>query len=206
MISNWNKLSPALFEKLCASVLKNAGFVNIQWYGAVGSDKGRDIIAEKIDSPVPGVERRETWMIQCKRYIQKSLTKAELKNLLDAALEHSIDNVLVIVTSAISANLRDWVKGVEKLYPFKTFIWEEVDFREQVLEHKSDLIDLIPELMEGRDPIWMYPRDNREVRFGSNEFGEVEIVIINTDSVDDAQRKASEFLKYIATNGFDWWH
>ncbi|MDD2272052.1 MAG: restriction endonuclease [Desulfuromonadaceae bacterium] len=205
MITDWKKLSPALFEKLCAAVLGKIGFVNIQWFGEAGSDKGRDIIAERTDCPVPGVERRERWMIQCKRYTQTKLSKSELKELLDSALEHTIDSLLIIVTTSVSANLRDWFSSASENYPFKTYIWEEIDFRKQVIKQKSELLETIPELSAGRDPLWLYQRDNIEIHLGCNEFEGVEIVVFNAEDIDEAKARASEFIRYLQANGFEWW-
>lgn len=205
MIDNWNTISPALFEKICVSVLKNIGFSNIQWYGESGNDKGRDIIAEKLDSPVPGINRSESWMIQCKRYTKKSLSKSELKDLLDSALEHKIDSLLIIITSSVSANLRDWLSQVILNYPFKAYIWEDLDFRREIVKNKQNLLEEIPEISAGKEPIWLYQRENYKIHLGCNEFTEIEIVITNTDNLKDAHEQAYEFLKHIQKNGFEWW-
>lgn len=206
MITDWKQVSPALFEKLCAAVLQKTGFTNIKWYGEAGSDKGRDIIAERLDTPVPGIQRHEGWMVQCKRYTKSSLSKSELKELLDAALEHKIDSLLIIVTSTVSANLRDWLTTASETYPFKAYIWEELDFRRQVNAHKLELLESIPELAGGKEPLWMYPRNHNEIRLACNEFDEVEIVVNNVDNVEAAKAKATEFLKHLQANGFEWWH
>jgi len=205
MIDDWNKISPVLFEKICASVLKNVGFTNIQWYGETGNDKGRDIIAEKLDSPVPGISRSEHWMIQCKRYTKKSFSKSELKDLLDSALEHSIDSLLIIITSTVSANLRDWMTNAILKYPFKAYIWEDLDFRREIINNKQNLLDEIPEISEGKEPIWMYQRSHSQIHLGCNEFEEIEIVVQNTDNPEKAKEQAFEFLKHIQKNGFEWW-
>lgn len=205
MITDWQKIPPPIFEKLCAAVLSQSGFVNIQWFGQTGSDKGRDIIAEKFDRPVPGVERRQRWMVQCKRYTKAALSKGELKDLLDAALEHSIDCVLIIVTAAVSANLRDWLKSAAQKYPFDALIWEEIDFRRQVNAMRPELLEAIPELMEGREPIWLYPLNSSVVELGCNEFDDVTLRVVNVDSPEEAKLKAAEFLRYLKENGFEWW-
>lgn len=205
MFTDWNELSPALFEKLCAAVLSSNGYKNVQWFGESGSDKGRDIIAEKTDTPVPGIERTEKWLIQCKRYTAKKFTKVHLKDLLDTALEHDVDNVLVIVTASISANVRDWLKAAIEKYPFGAFIWEELDFRREVLKHKSQLIEDIPELTSGREPIWIYPMSSNEMHFRCNEIEEVELRVVNVSNLEEAKAKATEFLNYLKSNGFEWW-
>ncbi|AXV83626.1 hypothetical protein GO998_19765 (plasmid) [Ralstonia syzygii] len=206
MITDWKNISPVLFEKLCAAVLQKTGFTNIQWYGEAGNDKGRDIIAERRDTPVPGVQRCERWMIQCKRYTKSSPGKSEIKELLDSALEHNIDALLIITTSTFSANLRDWLHVVSESYPFKSYIWEELDFRQQVNNHKLDLLDAIPELAGGKEPLWMYQIRQNEIRIGCNEFDEVEILVVNVDNIEQAKAKATEFLKHLRANGFEWWN
>lgn len=205
MITDWRNITPPVFEKLCAAVLGKCGFTNIQWFGETGNDKGRDIIAEKIDVPVPGVERRQRWLIQCKRYLKASLSKGELKELLDAALEHSVDSVLIIVTASVSANLRDWLSSACQKYPFDAYIWEELDFRRQVNALRSELLDAIPELTEGRQPLWMYPMNQNEIELGCNEFEEVKLVVWNVYTPEEAKAKAAEFLRYVHQNGFEWW-
>lgn len=202
---DWKTIAPAVFEKLCAAVLANVGYKNIQWYGEAGSDKGRDILAERIDSPVPGVERREKWMIQCKRYTQSTLSKKEVKDLMDAALEHEIDGLLIIVTSKVSANLRDWLSAAQEKYPFRAFIWEEIDFRRQVRAHAAELLDLIPELTSDRDPLWLYEVTQQDISLGCNNFDDVEILVRNVKTLDEAKAKASEFLKHLQKNGYEWW-
>lgn len=205
MITDWRQVSPALFEKLCAAVLQKTGFTNIRWYGEAGSDKGRDIIAERLDTPVPGIQRNERWMVQCKRYTKSSLTKSELKELLDSALEHKIDSLLIIVTSTVSANLRDWLTSTSETYPFNAYIWEELDFRRQVNAHKLELLESIPELSSGKEPLWMYPMSHNEVFLSCNEFDEVQIRISNVNNIEEAKAKATEFLKHLQANGFEWW-
>ncbi len=205
MITDWQNISPPVFEKLCAAVLAKSGFVNVQWFGEAGSDKGRDIIAERVDAPVPGVERRERWLVQCKRYVTKSIGKGELKALLDSAMEHSIDAVLVIVTASVSANLRDWLARAAKNYPFRAFIWEELDFRRQVNAIRPELLESIPELTAGKEPVWMYPVSTGEIHLGCNEFGAVSLVVCNVNTLEEAKVKAAEFLRYVHANGFEWW-
>ena len=147
-------------------------------------------------------------MIQCKRYTKSAPSKSEIKELLDAALEHKIDSHLIIITSKVSANLRDWLVTASETYPFKTYIWEELDFRRQVLAHKIELLESIPELAGGKEPLWMYPIKHNEIRLACNEFEDVEILVINVDNVDnveEAKTKATEFLKHLQANGFEWW-
>lgn len=205
MTTNWKKVSPAVFEKLCAALLRYSNFKNIQWYGEAGSDKGRDILAEKVDRPLRGIERRERWLIQCKRYTARRISKGDLKDLFDAALEHDVHNVLVILAGKASANVRDWIKAAEKRYPFGLFLWEEADVSRELYKNRVRLLNDVPEIHAGQEPVAMYPMSPRTINFGSNEFEEVEIHVMNVDDVKEAELRATEFLTYVRENGFDWW-
>jgi hypothetical protein len=63
----WSQISPDEFEKLCAELLELSGFGNIEWFGKGGGDKGRDLIASRIEERLPGIRRETKWLVQCKR-------------------------------------------------------------------------------------------------------------------------------------------
>lgn len=201
---NWKSLTPSQFEKLCNVVLGETGFTNLKWYGESGGDKGRDILADRKDCPVPGITRTERWMIQCKRYLSKKLTKSDLKDLMDCALEHEIDNLLLITTYTLSANLRDWLERAKHNYPFKTHVWEEMAFRKEVKKNRLLIAQLLPELNIGLEPLLMYSIDMSEVHLGCNEFDEVDIRVTNVNSIREAKAKAKEFIEYLQANGAEW--
>src|SRR5690349_1564081 len=98
---DWSSLSPLEFEQFCAELLGLNGFENIEWYGKGGGDKGRDIVATKSDAPLPGVRRSRSWVVQCRRYTKKTLSKGVLADLFAAAREHKPDVVLLIMTSTL---------------------------------------------------------------------------------------------------------
>ena len=63
----------------------------------------------------------------------------------------------------------------------------------------------VPEIHAGQEPVAMYQMRPRTINFGSNEFEEVEIHVMNVDDVKKAELKTTEFLAYVRKNGFDWW-
>src|SRR6266700_1912434 len=76
MIPDWSQLTPAEFEQVCYRLLEAAGFKNLRWYGKAGGDKGRDIVGEKTEHPLPGTERLSHWVVQCKRYLKGQTSKS----------------------------------------------------------------------------------------------------------------------------------
>ena len=56
---DWKRVSAEEFEKLCTELLELNGFENIQWYGSGGGDKGRDIVATKIEERVSTAHWKE---------------------------------------------------------------------------------------------------------------------------------------------------
>src|ERR1051325_11451915 len=79
---SWSQLKPKEFEQLCCLILEANDFTDIQWFGESGNDKGRDILAMKIESPLSSVRRAAKWIIQCKRYVSKPPKKDDIASFL----------------------------------------------------------------------------------------------------------------------------
>ncbi len=133
---NWNDLRPEEFEKFCFHILELNEFTNIQWHGKYGMDKGRDLTASRIDSPLPSIEKHSSWVIQCKRYISKAPVKDQIASFLNSAREFKPDNVLLIITNTLSSNVKDWLNSVKQEYQFNIYLWEEEDVITQIVRHK----------------------------------------------------------------------
>ena len=144
---NWEKISPTEFEELCYELMALLGFKNIKWYGKGGSDKGRDLTADKIEEPISGIQKESNWIIQCKRYTKAAITKSEIESFLCAAREHAPDSVLLILTNTLSSNVKDWFDVVRKDYSFEIYIWEEKDLQREIARHRNSLqtkVEVIP--------------------------------------------------------------
>jgi hypothetical protein len=197
---NWNKITPTDFEELCCELLLANGFSNIQWYGIVGSDKGRDIVCTKAETTLPGALNINTWVVQCKRLITSRLTKDDMMKWLAACEEHKPDNVLLILTRVLSANLKDWLKGIAHKYSFNIHLWEENILRHQFYTHKDKIRKNFPKIVKTGKKVLFYKRERGEMHLGCNELEEVEIVLVNVKNYKEAIEKAWEFVDFIKAN------
>ena len=136
---NWQKVDPTEFEQLCAELLEFNGFSNVKWCGRSSGDKGRDIAATKLDEPLPGSQRQQNCVVQCKRYLSRPPNKNEIVSFLISAKEHSPDCALPITTATLTPDVKDWSLKVGLQYPFQVFIWEKLDLEREVAKHRSKL-------------------------------------------------------------------
>jgi hypothetical protein len=196
----WSKLSPTEFERLCYLLLEVNDFTGLSWYGKSGADKGRDILATKSIEPLAGVKRHETWVIQCKRYIDKQPTKNELGAFLQSCREHKPSSVLLIFTLTLRASLKDWLKAVQDEYNFSIYLWEEEDLRRELDLHRSRIREKFPQLYETGNTIVFYRSVPNEVRIMCSEFLEVDFVAWNVSNYKEAREKVIEFIEFIKEN------
>lgn len=205
MDMDWNKLTPAEFEQLCGMILEANNFTDIQWFGASGNDKGRDILAKKLETPLSGIQIQATWVIQSKRYLTRPPAKSELNDFLNAAREHKPDKVLIAITNTLSSNTKDWLESIRNDYRFQIYLWEERDLLREVHNHKGQISERFPGIYRAGEPVYMYQRHPYEFRFSCNEFEEIEILIFNKLNIEEAKQEAIAFLNYIRQNGIEWW-
>jgi len=109
---DWNKITDKEFEKLCYDILARSGFVNIQWLGRTGKDRGRDLIAQKVQTDL-GQTWMETWLIQCKRYVSRPPSPSDLNDTLAWADAHKPDVLLIMVTNTLTADTHDWLEKMK---------------------------------------------------------------------------------------------
>jgi HJR/Mrr/RecB family endonuclease len=153
---NWTRVNPSEFEKFCAEILELNGFENLQWYGKGGADKARDIVATKMEAPLPGIRRTRTWVVQCKRYVRAKIGKQDINEFLIAAREHDPDAVLLIVTTTLTSGVRDWIEAVRKDYKFEIFTWEERDIEREFQRHGKKLSVKPPIIPQKEQPVLFY--------------------------------------------------
>jgi hypothetical protein len=207
----WPQLKPKEFEQLCGLILEANEFTDIQWFGESGNDKGRDILAKKLDSPLSSVQRNTKWIIQCKRYLSKPPKKDDIASFLISAREHRPDNVLIAVTNTLSSNTKDWLESIRQDYPFQIYLWEERDLLREIYKHKRYIAERFPQIYGKSDPIFLYHLIGNEVRFACDEFDEVSIVVMNhretaKGDIDKARETVAEFIQFLKQNDieFDW--
>jgi restriction endonuclease Mrr len=205
---DWSLLSPEEFERLCADLLELNGFENVDWYGKGGGDKGRDLTAIRYESPLPSVRKAVKWIVQCKRYIKKTLGKDELAAFFNAAREHRPDAALLITTTTLTPDVRDWLKAVQPDYNFEIYTWEERDLERQAGMHRSKLsVDLriVPKTGE---PQLFYPSpDPGRVYLGNAEgaLGEVGFFILNSAGPQRDRELLRAFVEYIRHNEIEFY-
>jgi hypothetical protein len=193
----WNDLKSEDFEKFCYHILELNGFSNIKWHGKSGNDKGRDLIATKIESPLPSIEKHSSWVIQCKRYIAKPATKDEISSFLNSAREFKPDNVLLMISNTLTSNVKDWLKAIENEYQFNIFLWEEQNLITQIILHRDVLAEYFPENKDFEKQAVFYKIDPGGIRLGCNEFQDIDLFCMNTSNYEEAKKIASKFIKFI---------
>lgn len=208
---SWSQLKPKEFEQLCGLILEVNNFTDIQWFGESGNDKGRDILAKKIESPLSSIQRSAKWIVQCKRYVSKPPTKDDISSFLTSAREHRPDNVLIAITNTLSSNTKDWLEAIRREYAFQIYLWEERDLLREVYKHKRHISERLPQIYNRSDPAFFYHLKGNEVHFACNEFEEISIVVMNHSEtskgdIDRAREHVAEFIEFLKQNEveFDW--
>ena len=197
---NWNGITPREFEELCRDLLSKMGFTDIQWYGHSGTDKGRDIICHKCESPISGSIRTQTWVVQCKRLTASRISKATILDWLASCEEHNPSNVLLILTHVLSANLRDWLKGISHKYSFDIYVWGEDTLKEHLYKHKTILRKYFPALSKTGKRVVFYEMNSGYMDIACNDIDEAYIRVMNADNYREAVEKAKELIDFIKTN------
>ncbi|MBK5191067.1 MAG: restriction endonuclease, partial [Methanosarcinales archaeon] len=147
---DWSKIEPKKFEELCHRILTLNGFANIQWFGKYGSDRGRDLVAEKVELPLPGIVKVGRWIIQCKRFISRPPTIEELNKAIIWNEAHKADYLLFIITNVLTSDTKDWIVKRSEEVHFSIFLWEEPDIKNELTRH--------PELLD-----YMKPSEENEL-------------------------------------------
>jgi len=145
MMVNWDLISPEEFEELCYHILASMGFANLEWHGQKGSDRGRDIVGQKTVLILPGKEEITLWLVQCKRYTKKSLTRQDLDDSILWAKAYKPSFYLLITTTVLNSATRDWLESVEKDLSFRIQLIERTQLEELVRERIDYLRPYIPE-------------------------------------------------------------
>jgi len=197
---DWKLIDPIHFEKVCYFLLDKNGFSDIRWYGKSGGDKGRDLVASKLDRPVESIERLRKWVIQCKRYIESPPSKTELSKFLVSAREHKPDAVLIVLTNTLSSGTKDWLESVKAEYDFEIYIWEELDLVREIHKYQSQLSSLIPPLHWLGTPFYFAPVTNNRFEFYCQEAGQVSLIAFNCKDAKEAVEKARNFVTFLKQN------
>jgi len=128
----FDKITAADFEEFCLEVLRDVGFINLDWRkgtakGGSPPDSGRDILGlgyvERTD--VDRTRHQERWFIDCKHY-KAGVPAKELHSLLAWAEAERPDVALFIVSGFLSNSAKDYLQSYKRNNrpPFKIKYWE----------------------------------------------------------------------------------
>jgi hypothetical protein len=133
------------FEEFCFSLLRELGFVNLDWRKGTGhasspSDSGRDIVAQRLQEDVGGRQYHETWFIDCKHH-KRGVPPAKVSSLLAWAEAERVDVALIIASNYLSNPCKDFLKAYEtnNRPRFRIRHWERTDLQRMLDEHDEFL-------------------------------------------------------------------
>ena len=145
----WNKrilnLTPQQFEELCWDLVKTLGYVNPKWVGLGGSDKGKDIVAEKHDrigtSLVVDIQKVA---FQCKRY-STGISQQDISSSIDWCDIEGYDRLFILSNSHLTEPARTYVEDANKKKKVKTLDICEKSFQDLLFSNKPILQTFFPE-------------------------------------------------------------
>src|ERR1017187_401150 len=118
------------FEEFCFDLLRELGFVNLDWRKGTGlnaspSDSGRDIVGQLPREELDGRQYFETWFVDCKHY-KRGVPPDKVTGLLAWAAAERADVALVIASNFLSNPCKDFLKAYETSNrpPFRIRYWE----------------------------------------------------------------------------------
>jgi Restriction endonuclease len=105
------------FEEFCFGLLRELGFVNLDWRKGTGhasspSDSGRDIVGQLPREDIGGRQYHETWFVDCKHH-KRGVPPAKVSGLLAWPEAERADVALIIASHYLSNPCKDFLKAYE---------------------------------------------------------------------------------------------
>ncbi|MFD7065221.1 restriction endonuclease [Streptomyces sp. NPDC059906] len=126
----YDDLTDTEFEEFCFELMKELGFVNVDWRKGTGlnaspADNGRDVVAERHITDIDGAVHVERWFVDCKKYT-KGVPPEKIMGLLAWAGAERANVALVIASSFLSNPCKEYLKSYElnNRPPFRVKYWE----------------------------------------------------------------------------------
>lgn len=135
---DFEKIDWKQFEELCYDLLVKFGFHSMCWRQG-GADSGRDIEAHKYITDTIVSPFTEKWFIECKRY-SSGLPLDQITEKVEWARVEGADHFLLIVSSYLTQQTRDWLTKAKAKEHFKIHLIEGKFLKQQLL--------LFPELIQ----------------------------------------------------------
>lgn len=127
---SFDDLNHIEFEEFCFDMLRELGFVNLDWRKGTGlagspADRGRDLVCQLERIDIDGAKHFETWFVQCKHY-KRGVPPDKLQGLLSWAQAERPDTALVVASNFLSNPSKDFLRDYEQNNrpPFRIKYWE----------------------------------------------------------------------------------
>lgn len=135
---DFEKITPEEFEELCFEIFLNSNFKGVRWLQGSG-DRGRDILAVKqIDEPRLGLSYDEEWAVECKKYQEsRGVGLKELSSHFLWADVHLPNHLLIITSSHLTQDARDWITANVKSKPYRIKVIERHQLIQVILTHQE---------------------------------------------------------------------
>lgn len=131
----WSSLSPEEFEHFCVELVDLLDLRNINWRKS-GADGGADITAEYVlKFPEINKQRKEFWVIQCKKHKRSISLSENLRTTLDFAKENEAQCILFVTTSHFTLKAKRWFGLIEKDEKIRVLYLENFDLERLVFNH-----------------------------------------------------------------------
>lgn len=199
-MTKWENITPVEFEELCYILLEHNGFRNLKWYGKSGSDRGRDIMAQKVTELIGNTTELQTWLCQSKRYTEKKISKLDLAESLNSAREHQIDYFLLAISATLTSDMKDWLDSIKRDYSFKIIIWEDIDLRREIQKCSKRIAERFPNLLKQNEVVHFYEVKDAGKTYFCNEIDEVGFYIMNDYGHERNIKWIQEFINFIKNN------
>lgn len=142
---DFDDLDDVQFEEFCFDLLRELGFLNLDWRKGTGrasspADSGRDIEAYWEREEADGSKHIERWFVDCKNY-ERGIPPDKIQGLLTWAEAERPDYALVMASNFLSNPAKDYVRQYEenRKPPFKIRYWERPALQ-RLAEGKDNLL------------------------------------------------------------------
>ncbi len=143
----WNtkllSLTPEEFEDLCYELIEAEGFINLEWIKG-GKDRGRDIIAERIERKPGFTIVTEKWFFQCKRY-RSGIPVDKISSAIDWAIADKASYYIVISNSYLTSECKEYVKKKKEQTQLKILEWTNKKFQKILFRHPRIVESFFPQ-------------------------------------------------------------
>ena len=132
-------LDEVQFEEFCYDLLRELGFMNINWRKGTGlstspSDQGRDLECEYQRTDMDGTKSHEKWFVECKQST-RGISPTAIQGILAWATAEDPDVVLLIASNFLSNPTKNYLVDYERNHKprFKLKTWERPDLERLTL-------------------------------------------------------------------------